>query len=120
MIDLCLVVAAHSAGRVEQSGKQVFLDVSHFGGDLVQTFKHILNVQAVDPEQLELYRGSWVGITGDTKGCFIGSKGFCYELHDFIQPLMVIREVVFHDVVFDVSFDDLSVNIHPIQSHLIR
>ena len=77
-------------------------------------------MQTVDPEQLELYRGSGIGISGNAEGNFLGSKGFCHELHDFIQPLMVIWEIVLHDVVFDVPFNDLSVNIHPIHSHLIR
>ena len=120
VIDLCLIIAAHGTGGIEQSGKQVFLDVSHFGGVLVQTLKHILDMQTVDPEQLELYRGSRVGVTGNTECRFPGGKGFCHELHDFIQPLMVIWKVIFHDVIFDVPFDDLSVNIHPIHSHLIR
>lgn len=35
VIDLRFVVAAHGAGRVEQGGKQVLLDVSHFGCVLV-------------------------------------------------------------------------------------
>ena len=120
MIDLCLIIASHGAGRVEQSGKQVLLDISHFRSVLVQTLKHILNVQAVDLEQLELYRGSRVGVTGNTECRFPGGKGFCHELHDFVQSIMVIWEVVFHDVIFDIPFDDLPVNIHPIHSHLIR
>ena len=120
VIDLCFVVTAHGVGRVEQSGKQVLLDVSHFRSVLVQTLKHILDVQAVDSEQLELYRGSRIGISGNAEGSFLGSEGFCHQLHDFIQPLMVIWKVIFHDVIFDVPFDDLSVNIHSIRSHLIR
>lgn len=50
VIDLRLIITPHSAGSIEQSGKQILLDVSHFRGVLVQTFKHILDVQAVDSE----------------------------------------------------------------------
>ena len=120
MIDLSLIIAAHGAGRVEQGGEKILLDVSHFRSILVQTLKYILDVQAVDPEQLELYRGSRVGISGNAEGGFLGSEGFCHEFHDFVQSIMVIWKVIFHDVIFDVPFDDLSVNIHPIRSHLIR
>ena len=50
VIDLRFVVTSHGAGCIEQGSKQVLLDVSHFRSVLIQTFKHILNVQAVDPE----------------------------------------------------------------------
>jgi hypothetical protein len=111
-IDTGGVVIINRARRVKQHCNQVFLDISDFSFALVKTVKDILDVIAVELQQLGFHKLGRVLTPGDTdrfSGC---AKGFKHYVHDFVQSGKLMRVLLDENLVLDVVFDYIPVCVN--------
>ena len=102
VIDLCRIIAVDGARCIEQYSQHVLFNVSHMGCIVFQTFKHIVNVHAVEAQQLFLYQVGRVFLAAYGDCWTGGAKRLCDEIHDFLQPSPVIVFALGQLVVRDV------------------
>ena len=102
MVGLCGIIAVDGARCIEQYSQHVLFDVAYMGRVVFQTFKHIVDVHAVEAQQLFLYQIGRVFLAayGDCRTG--GAERLCDEIHDLLQPPSVIAFTLGQLVVRDI------------------
>ena len=109
------VVAADGSGRVPERCQQILPDVADFGGVFFQTVKDKLDIS------LSIFKSRVSPPRQDNRSqrgySSAGTDRLNHQLNNFINTVMVIREVLQEVIVADVLLDDFSIDFMSLSSH---
>ena len=105
------IVTVDGAGGVEQHGPQVLLDVTDFGGVILQAVHDKLDVMAVQFQKLGLDQLCRIIVPGNPDGLAAGTDSFQQDVHDLVQLFPVYPGILGEGVILDVLQNQVPVDL---------